>query len=235
MHNYLLFFDAETSGFPKDWNSPVENYDNWPFIVQIAWLVYHRSGKLIKSSEHFIKPKKYRISEKSTAIHGITQSEATELGDDRREVLEELHHDLRQYRPLFVSHCVEYDEKVVRAGFHRVGLDDPLDGLPKFCTMKAAVSYCDLPGHQYPTLNYLYRKLFLTNLEEEHNAKTDVRATMESFFAMRERGIIVENALEEYEMSDRAKYLIHQREKGGCSLFFLAFFLIIFGFCMLFQ
>jgi len=36
----ILFFDTETTGLPKNWKAPVEQLDNWPRLVQIAWQVY---------------------------------------------------------------------------------------------------------------------------------------------------------------------------------------------------
>ena len=34
-----LFFDTETTGLPKSWKAPVTDTENWPRIVQIAWIL----------------------------------------------------------------------------------------------------------------------------------------------------------------------------------------------------
>jgi hypothetical protein len=47
----ILFFDTETSGLPKNWNAPVEQIENWPRLVQIAWQIYDLQGKLIESQQ----------------------------------------------------------------------------------------------------------------------------------------------------------------------------------------
>ena len=41
---YLLF-DTETTGLPKNWKAPVTDVDNWPRLVQIAWLTYEDYAK----------------------------------------------------------------------------------------------------------------------------------------------------------------------------------------------
>ncbi|MCX6741278.1 MAG: hypothetical protein NTY61_02675, partial [Candidatus Parcubacteria bacterium] len=41
-----LFFDTETTGLPKNWKAPIEDLDNWPRIVQIAWAIYKNGVKI---------------------------------------------------------------------------------------------------------------------------------------------------------------------------------------------
>ena len=43
-----LFFDTETTGLPKNWNAPIQNVNNWPRMVQIAWLLYDNNGTKIE-------------------------------------------------------------------------------------------------------------------------------------------------------------------------------------------
>jgi len=33
-----LFFDTETTGLPKKWKAPITDLDNWPRLVQLAYL-----------------------------------------------------------------------------------------------------------------------------------------------------------------------------------------------------
>ena len=33
-------FDTETTGLPRDWKAPVTQTNNWPRMVQLAWLQY---------------------------------------------------------------------------------------------------------------------------------------------------------------------------------------------------
>jgi uncharacterized protein YprB with RNaseH-like and TPR domain len=38
--NMYLFFDTETTGLPKNWKAPVTDLNNWPRLVQFAFLKY---------------------------------------------------------------------------------------------------------------------------------------------------------------------------------------------------
>ncbi len=57
MSDYLLFIDTETSGLPKKWGLPYSAKNNWPFSVQIAWVIYTKEGQKVKQENHFIKEK----------------------------------------------------------------------------------------------------------------------------------------------------------------------------------
>ena len=48
-----LFFDTETTGLPKNWKAPITDLENWPRLVQLAWLVYDNIGnKIINEVEN---------------------------------------------------------------------------------------------------------------------------------------------------------------------------------------
>ena len=40
-----LFFDTETTGLPKNWKAPVTDLNNWPRLVQLAYLLYDTSDQ----------------------------------------------------------------------------------------------------------------------------------------------------------------------------------------------
>lgn len=35
-----LFIDTETTGLPKEYDAPYTDIDNWPRLVQLAWIVF---------------------------------------------------------------------------------------------------------------------------------------------------------------------------------------------------
>jgi len=43
----FLIFDTETTGLPKSDNAPIEQLDNWPHVVQIAWQLHDKTGQLL--------------------------------------------------------------------------------------------------------------------------------------------------------------------------------------------
>mgnify|MGYP000209284389 CR=1 FL=1 len=56
-----LIFDTETTGLPKNYNAPLEDLDNWPRLVQLAWQVHANDGSLISDKNYIIKPEGYTI------------------------------------------------------------------------------------------------------------------------------------------------------------------------------
>ena len=36
----ILVFDVETTGLPKKRRAALDDFDNWPYIVQLSWVVY---------------------------------------------------------------------------------------------------------------------------------------------------------------------------------------------------
>lgn len=40
----FLIFDTETTGLPKKWKAPLDDFDNWPRMVQLAWQCHDIEG-----------------------------------------------------------------------------------------------------------------------------------------------------------------------------------------------
>lgn len=43
-----LFIDCETTGPPKNYRAPVDDLDNWPRLVQLAWARYDAKHRHLK-------------------------------------------------------------------------------------------------------------------------------------------------------------------------------------------
>ena len=71
-----LFFDTETTGLPRNYKAPLTAFDNWPRMVQIAWMQYDESGSLLSETSYIIKPEGYQIPEAVSKLHGITTERA---------------------------------------------------------------------------------------------------------------------------------------------------------------
>ena len=74
----ILVFDTETTGLPQFRVSPNNNnISTWPYIVQLSYILYDTDkNKIINTYDSIIKlPKEVSISEESSNIHGITNSE----------------------------------------------------------------------------------------------------------------------------------------------------------------
>lgn len=191
-HPVYLFFDTETTGLPRSWSAPVTALDNWPRLVQLAYMAYDGEGGLIAAVDTIVKPQGFTIPVESSRIHGITTERALAEGKDLGEVLRDFKALLDPARYL-VAHNISFDEKIIGAEFLRNGLPDIPAAKNKICTMHSTTEFCAIPGprgYKWPKLTELHRKLFNADFSEAHNAAADIAATAKCFWELKERGII---------------------------------------------
>lgn len=188
----ILFFDTETTGLPRKWNNPVTDVDNWPRMVQLAWIMCDRTGKVIEQRNDIIRPEGYFIPPVVSRIHGITTERALKEGRDLKEVLDDFSAKIDEAEAL-VGHNISFDESIVGAEFERKRIMSSLFLKPRLCTMKGAVNYCKLPGKRGlkpPKLIELHQFLFGTGFDNAHDALADVEATMRCFWRLRELNVM---------------------------------------------
>lgn len=224
MHDYLLFLDTETSGIPTSLSAPISDLENWPFVIQIAWLIYTTEGQFIKKENLFIYEEDIYIKQSSERIHGITREELKQKGQDRKSVMKVLANDLRQYKPMIIGHFVEFDSKMVQVAFHRSGLKNLISPLKHFCTMLPSSTYARLPQNTFPKLEELYFGLFLEKLEDTHNALNDAEATAKCYFELIKKGEVMDEIIASQKLFVHSKY--KKSTKAGCGLPILVFILI---------
>lgn len=109
-----LFFDTETTGLPKNWKAPVTDLNNWPRMIQIAWILCDNQGSRIESYDCIIKPENFSIPIESSRIHGITTEKAINEGVMLEEVLLKFN-ELVQKSNFIVAHNISFDEKIMGA------------------------------------------------------------------------------------------------------------------------
>lgn len=200
MRDYLLFIDTEASGLPKNWKAPFSEEGNWPYAVQVSWIIYTKAGEEVKRENYYISNNDFEITPAALAIHGITAAYRRQHGEDRRKILSFLADDLHQYQPLVIGHFMEFDALVLGAEFYRTGRENPITGLPLFCTMLVTKNYIRNPLHKYLHLGDLYYLLFNDPLQQQHNALADARATAKCFFEMVKRGDITEKKVQQQQL-----------------------------------
>jgi DNA polymerase-3 subunit epsilon len=189
---FYLFFDTETTGVPKDWKAPITNFDNWPRIVQLAWLVYDRNGNQILKKEFIIKPNGFIIPIEASNVHGITTQFAIENGVPIEDVLLnfEKHCEKSKY---LIAHNISFDSKVTSSEYLRILSRNPISKLDKICTMESSTNYCKIPGnygYKWPKLSELHIKLFGVDFEGAHDALADIEATAKCFWEMKKLKVI---------------------------------------------
>jgi DNA polymerase-3 subunit epsilon len=189
---YYLFFDTETTGVPKDWKAPITNFDNWPRIVQLAWLIYDSQGNQISKNEYVIKPIEFEIPLAASNIHGITTQKALEVGVSIDDVLLKFEKHCLQSSYL-IAHNINFDSKVTGSEFLRILSRNPISNLEHLCTMESSTNYCKIPGnygYKWPKLSELHIKLFGIDFEGAHDALADIEATARCFWEMKKLELI---------------------------------------------
>jgi len=188
-----LVFDTETTGLPKNYQAPLDDFSNWPRIVQIAWSLYDAEGNHWESYNYIIKPDGFIISDEVAKIHRITHERAMAEGVDLRQALNHFISDVEKAEYL-VGHNIDFDDKIVGAELMRTKLNNPLTKANKLCTMKTGAQVCKISnnrgGYKWPNLTELYNCLFNTGFLEAHDAVFDVKACAECLFELKRRGAI---------------------------------------------
>src|SRR5690606_34885368 len=196
-----LFVDTETSGLPKKWNQPYSVKGNWPFSIQIAWIIFNKEGEEIKRENHYINENDFRIEPSSLKVHGITHEFLKENGERRKKVMHKLAYDIKKYNPMLIGHFMELDFHMLNVDFYRSGIESPVQNSPLFCTMLASKDYVKNPRSRYLKLSELYNYLFDKTVTNIHDAIVDAEITAASFFELLKRGEINDSKIEAQQKS----------------------------------
>ncbi len=196
-----LIFDTETTGLPKNWNSPITDGDNWPRAIQIAWQLHDNMGNLLDHQDYLIRPDGFDIPYDAERIHGISTELAMRDGFPLAEVLGKFKAALGETK-FVVGQNVGFDIKIMGAEFHRLDMQNQLQELPVLdtCTETTA-QLCQIPGGRggkmkLPTLTELHEYLFNTPFAEAHNATADVEATTRCFLELVRRRVFSQKDLD---------------------------------------
>ena len=188
----FFFFDTETTGVPLNYKAPSSDTNNWPRLVQLAWILTDEEGNRIHTGNLIVKPEGFTIPTDATRVHGITTQRANEEGVPLAEVIEQFKADL-DVATYIVGHNIEFDKKIMGAEMIRLGMDDILDSKKSYCTMQSSIDFCKIPGkygYKYPKLQELYKKLFGNEFDDAHNAMSDIEATEQCFWELRKLKLI---------------------------------------------
>lgn len=192
LHHSICSLIQKQPGVPNDWNAPVSDLNNWPRLVQLAYLVYDAKGSLVMSKETVIKPDNFLIPKAASDVHGITTDYAIKNGRDLSEVLADFETQCSQAEFL-VAHNISFDSKIMGAEFLRKLSRNPLSDHKQLCTMEASTDYCKIQGdfgYKWPKLSELHIKLFGVDFDGAHDALADIEATARCFWELRRLDLI---------------------------------------------
>lgn len=206
----VLVFDCETTGLPRSRDSKLTDTNDWPYIVQLSWIVYDLSkNKVEKVVDNIIKlPPGLGICKESTTIHGISTKKMLSEGMDIVPILDDFIKDVRRC-DIIVAHNIEFDKNVITVEQIRNSVvDKDMFGnsdKEEYCTMLNGVDVCGLTylnkytGKQmkkFPKLIELHKHLFTTTPQGLHNSLIDILVCLRCFTMMyRNVDILKTNAM----------------------------------------
>lgn len=194
---HFLFFDTETTGLPKRWGSSMEDVENWPRIIQLAFIIADEQGNEVGRFKELIKPDGWEIpNEKFWQDNGYTTAENIEKGVPIFKALRAFQEALKTV-DFKVAHNINFDNPVVGSEMIRADISHQMFKFKKgICTMAKSTAYCKIPhangrgGNKWPKLEELHTHLFGVNFDGAHDALADVTATKDCFFELINRGVI---------------------------------------------
>ena len=187
-----LFFDTETTGLPRNWKAPVSDLNNWPRLVQLAYLYHDSDGNVISSGDFIIKPEGFIIPTEASRVHGISTERALSEGQSLTSVLQKFEPLIKEAKYL-IAHNISFDENILGAELLRNGMQNTVASKSKICTMKRTTDFCKISGnygYKWPRLDELHHKLFSTGFDGAHDAGVDVTVTAKCFWELKRLRII---------------------------------------------
>ena len=182
MHNYFLFIDTETSGLPKNWRAPYSKENNWPHILQMAWIIFDQHFVEIKRANHYIENSGFIIDKSAQKIHHITNDFLKLHGEPIQPIMQSFCADMKKFNPLVIGHFVELDFHMVNVELNRLGIESIFSLSTFYCTMKTSADYVTNTVISHLKLDKFYTILFNEEPDETHNALIDALNTSKIFF-----------------------------------------------------
>jgi DNA polymerase III epsilon subunit-like protein len=197
----ILFFDTETNGLPVNPQAKMQELQNWPRVIQLAWLLASSDGEVLNQGERLITPDCWEIPKEEFWISkNFTTERSKKEGVWLRQALTEFLKDQAEC-DLMVAHNLAFDYPVLGAEMLRYQMRGKK--VEKICTMESSTLFCMIPfkgqraylskkegKFKYPTLQELYKVLFKKEFEHAHTAGGDTAALKDCFFELLKRGVI---------------------------------------------
>lgn len=199
----VLFFDTETTGIPeRSWNWDTD-FEQYPHVVQMAWL--HGC----KVETHIIRPDGWEIPQETVDVHGITTEYALEHGEPFASVVDMFIQDCHD-AGLICGHNIHFDTSIVKANILRElgreyydanDVENALYKGKRIDTMRPTMKWVDARmanGRlKFPNLSELYSRCFPGESFPAHDALEDIKAVAKCLPVILELGL-VELKVKEY-------------------------------------
>jgi DNA polymerase III epsilon subunit-like protein len=188
-----LFFDTETNGLPANFSAPPSTGNNWPRIIQLAWVLCDENLNPIEHSCDLIKPDGWIIpNEKFWIDNGYSTETNNQNGLPLPFAMAKFIVALQKSK-YGIAHNMDFDFPIIASEMMRYDMKSS-NKVQKICTMKTATDFCNLKNargcKKWPKLEELHTILFGESFDGAHDALEDVRATVRCFQQMVKIGLI---------------------------------------------
>ncbi|WP_236185032.1 3'-5' exonuclease [Pseudomonas protegens] len=194
--NLLTPYDTETTGLPL-FREPSDD-PRQPHLVDICILAYDANGALVDSFEAMVRPDGWVIPADVTAIHGITNEMAMDLGIPESEALDGFM-AVYDRTGLRIAHNINFDDRIMRIALSRYRGKEAADAfkmVPGYCTCRNSTALVKCPptekmiaagrGGQFKQPSVAEALLHFTGEEliGGHRARADAEACARVYFAL---------------------------------------------------
>lgn len=191
-----LIFDTETTGFPL-WTKP-SHHPGQPHLVQLtALLVDTETEEELEYCDMIIRPDGWKIKPELAALHGITQERAMDEGVPERDAAL-AYHRMVCLAGGVVCYGVAFDTRIMRiallrCGFSRENIASLEGTLQTFCVQSKCTPFAKIPPtekmlqanrrhYKTPNLAEALKVLLGEDMQDAHDSRGDVLATMKLFY-----------------------------------------------------
>ena len=190
----FLTFDTETTGLPRDRHGKINDSSNWPYIVQLSWILYDdETNRVFKSNDIIKIDDTVEISQESINVHGITRKRCIEEGISIKSAISKFQKAMADAH-VIIAHNIEFDKKLMMAECARNKMRHEFyNSKGYYCTMKNSVKLCKIEAisqktgekyFRYPRLSYLHEFLFNTSPKGTHDALVDILICFRCYYKM---------------------------------------------------
>lgn len=192
MNNLIMILDTETTGLPKNRSSSIYNTNEWPYVLQLSFIIFNKNSlqidfsynKIIKVDDEIIIP------QESTNIHGINR-QMSNSGINILDALTTLNKYINEVSSI-IGHNVSFDKKVLLVEFIRHNIKSMFPHKPMICTMINYRKQCNITKTRntekktstfikFPTLTELYFYTFASIPTNLHNSYNDILITLRCY------------------------------------------------------
>ena len=181
----ILFFiyDLETDGLIKE--------GILPRAVQISWIVLDENGVVYDRNTELINSD-FNSGSSAFKINGLDPETIKTVGKSETLLAKKVNKILKKC-DVICSHNIGFDLPILKDMYKRTGVVFP-NNLKTFCTMKFGMKLMQkstgLKRQKYPTLAELYEHLFNHEINQLHNATSDVNLLSKCVKEILYRGLI---------------------------------------------